>query len=156
MSWNHWFFSSLIYALNLPFVQKLSRQAINCLRLLELQKVAQKLPSAIRTSLPRQTTLCVRGYCWHETNKIYEGYKWSSIKLHAILIEVFMVFSRLHGLFEASFYEITFSWRSLKEESPFLLLTASEQFITLIDFIRLMSTIINHKHIVWSAHGPTR
>ena len=67
-----------------------------------------------------------------------------------------MVFFCLHGLFEASFYEITFSWRPLKEESPFLLLTASEQFITFIDFVRLMSTIINHKHIAWSAHGPTR
>lgn len=67
-----------------------------------------------------------------------------------------MVFFCLHGLFEASFYEITFSWRPLKEESPFLLLTASEQFITFIDFVRLKSTIINQKHIAWSAYGPTR
>ena len=28
-------------------------------------------------------------------------------------------------------------------------------FVTLIDFVRLMSTIINHKHIVWSAYART-
>ena len=79
-----------------------------------------------------------------------------SIKLHEVSIDVFMVFFRLHGPFEASFYKITFSRRPLKEESPFLLLTASEQFITFIDFVRLMSTITNHKHIAWFAYGPTR
>ena len=44
-----------------------------------------------------------------------------SIKLNEILIDVFMVFFRLHGPFEVSFYKIiiTFSRRSLREESPF-------------------------------------
>ena len=44
------------------------------------------------------------------------------IKLNEMLIKAFVVFSRLRGQFDASFYEITFSRRPFREEkvSPFL------------------------------------
>ena len=45
------------------------------------------------------------------------------IKWNEMLIKAFVVFSRLRGQFDASFYEITFSRRPLREERclPFFL-----------------------------------
>ena len=68
----------------------------------------------------RQHCVFLVNNCWHETNKIYQGYGYNisklllgliiPIKLNTMLLNLFVVFLRLHGPFEASFYEITFGW----------------------------------------------
>ena len=65
-------------------------------------------------------TICVPSATRHNIHKLHLGLN-ILIKLNEILIDVYMVFFRLHGPFEVSFYKIiiTFSRRSLREESPF-------------------------------------
>ena len=53
--------------------------------------------------------------------------------LNEMLIDAFVVFFRLHELFKASFYEMTFGWRPLREEKESPKISQPVHLLSFID-----------------------